>query len=676
MGTKNRDYAKFSTVLGLAEDTNTFSHPLRGGYNEKEFFVEKNNVCFAKFSRPMKNNTKINYSYLIIIILLNSWSDQISLNAQTLSNYIHAREINEAQLTEIQLLNLEKIQNNLSFVDYSFVQIEDLTLFQSGGLVQVDIPGKQCQPVVFKAKNVQYYSPNKYYWYGEIEPIDTCSCSEGHLFVQAQDSFKVGYLKIDDESYTIDDIGGEVNVLGTVDTSYTIALECPSNGENEGLRPIKAQDRGGSCDIRVLILYTPAAANFVPNIIATATANLSMTNQFFRNSGLKKDEINLVLAGIVGVDFTETSVIKNDLNEFTDPSSTIMSIGGVPLTTLITNVGADVVMILGRSTTWDLAGLQQDFGPFTQTSFAILQVGDGELSSTVFAHELAHLFGCRHEPCEVSGGADCDDTGPVEHAHVFKTGCFPNKKKRRTIMFSTANTKVIPHFSNPNVSYQGKATGETSRDNASILRDNACTMANAFMGGDEPIAVYILGKSYHCINSGNSISLNSIVFGGSPGPHAYEWRVSTDGVNYGGIVGTNQNLSISGPYSLGQIIWVRLKVTSSNNETSEDFFSVGIVFCEHGHLRPDKPNMLNGIVAFPNPVAHQTKYSFQLEEGMQVTLKITNFSGKPIRTILDNTWLDSGYYEEDLDLTRVPPGVYNLRLLTGNKHYNLRIVKL
>jgi Metallo-peptidase family M12 len=624
----------------------------------------------------MENKTLKFTAYLTIVVLLQILGFQTSLIAQTLSNYIHSREINETQLTESQLLNLGKIQNNLSFVDYDFIQIEDLALFQSGGLVQIYIPESQCQTVVFKAKNVQYFSPNKYSWYGEIEQVDTCSCFEGHLFVLAQDSIKIGYLKIDDVGYTIGDIGGEVNVLGTVDTSYTIELQCSANGENEGISSVEAQDRGGNCDIRVLILYTPAAADFVPNITATATVDLNMTNQFFRNSGLGKDEINLVLADIVGVDFTESSVIKDDLNEFTNSSSTIESIGGVPLATLITNAGADIVMILGRSTTWDLAGLQQDFGPFTQTSFAILQVGDGELSSIVFAHELAHLFGCRHEPCVVPGGSKCDDIGPIEHAHVFKTGCFPNKKKRRTIMFSTADTKVIPHFSNPNVSYKGEATGETSRDNASILRNNACTMATAFAGGDQPLTVYILGKNYHCINSGNGISLSSIVYGGSPGTYTYEWRISNDGVNYGGIISTNQNLSISGPFLLGQIIWVRIKVISANNEINEDFFSIGIVFCEHGHLRPEKPNRFDEIVVFPNPAVNYTRCSFQLEKGMNVVLKITDFSGTPVKTIFDSTWLDSGYYEEPVDLIGIPQGIYNLRLLTGDKLYNSRIVKL
>lgn len=65
-----------------------------------------------------------------------------------------------------------------------------------------------------------------------------------------------------------------------------------------------------------------------------------------------------------------------------------------------------------------------------------------------------------------------------------------------------------------------------------------------------------------------------------------------------------------------------------------------------------------------------------MNKSMNVTLKITDFSGNPIKTIFDNIWLEGGYYQEIVNLESLPQGIYNLSLLTGDKIINSRIIKL
>ncbi len=520
----------------------------------------------------MKNTNGQSYLCLIITAVLVICGGQIILTAQAQTNFIHPQTINESQLTQTQSSTFQKIKDNANFLQYNFIKIEDLASFQDGGIIKVNISGHQCGTLAFRAKNVQYYSSNKYTWYGEVASGNTCSCSEGQLLIIAQDGNKFGYLKIDDDDYSIDDIGGGVNVLGKVDSSKEFG--CGTLGESGEITPPETQNRGGgNCDIRVLVLFIPAAASAVTNITATATTDVTLTNQAFRNSGLMQSDINLVLAGVVGVTFTESPFIATDLMSFTSPTSTITSTAGVPLGTLIANASADVVMILGKGASWDLGGLQQGFGSFTTTSFAILRTGNGVQAPLIFPHELGHLLGCRHETCGNSNsGQNCDNTGLSQHAHVFTTGCWPNRKVRRTIMFTTISDKAISYFSNPDISYAGNPTGDATHNNSAMIRNSACIMANAVNGGDPLLTAHIAGKHQLCRYEDNAI-FEANVAGGAPGPYSYEWQKSSDGVNYSGVMGTDQSFVINGPFSQGQKIFVRVKVKSAGNEISEDFFS-------------------------------------------------------------------------------------------------------
>ncbi len=88
------------------------------------------------------------------------------------------------------------------------------------------------------------------------------------------------------------------------------------------------------------------------------------------------------------------------------------------------------------------------------------------------------------------------------------------------------------------------------------------------------------------------------------------------------------------------------------------------------------PNSHIDFVVSPNPVTDQMKYSFTLDKSMDVVLKITDFSGRPIKKLFDNISLEAGYYEETVDLNNLPKGIYNFYFLAGDKVLNSRIIKL
>ncbi len=78
-------------------------------------------------------------------------------------------------------------------------------------------------------------------------------------------------------------------------------------------------------------------------------------------------------------------------------------------------------------------------------------------------------------------------------------------------MYSSVDTDVIPNFSNPLIFYKGKATGDATHDNSMMLRSSACTMANAFIGGDTSITAYIAGVyNLYLLTGANVLSLKII----------------------------------------------------------------------------------------------------------------------------------------------------------------------
>jgi hypothetical protein len=67
-----------------------------------------------------------------------------------------------------------------------------------------------------------------------------------------------------------------------------------------------------------------------------------------------------------------------------------------------------------------------------------------------FAHEIGHLQGCRHD----RGDDRCDEPYAYGHGYKFNVGGNPFRT-----MMAIGNEPRIQHWSNPNVFYQGVATG-------------------------------------------------------------------------------------------------------------------------------------------------------------------------------------------------------------------------
>jgi len=105
--------------------------------------------------------------------------------------------------------------------------------------------------------------------------------------------------------------------------------------------------------------------------------------------------------------------------------------------------------------------------------------------SYVFAHELGHNMGCHHAVGDGDPPTQRGD-GLYNYSHGWRW-TWHGANQYRTIMAYSPGTRV-PHFSNPNVFYDGDPTGRDDlEDNARSINNAAFTVANwrlTVSGGD------------------------------------------------------------------------------------------------------------------------------------------------------------------------------------------------
>ncbi len=232
-----------------------------------------------------------------------------------------------------------------------------------------------------------------------------------------------------------------------------------------------------TCRVNVLVAYTSAAQAAHGNIPGLAQLAVSQTNVTYANSKVTGLALNLV--GTLAVSYVESGSLtggnSTDLVRLQNPSDGWMD----QVHTARTEMGADIVVLLVNNL--DSLGI---FGQASQilatpgTAFAVVD-WEAAVDNLTFAHELGHLQGARHHL-----EADTSLT-PYAHGHG---SCRDWPYKYKTVM-GTADCAHprVPHWSNPDVTYNNRSTGDrTRRNNARVLRETACTVsglsAPALMG--------------------------------------------------------------------------------------------------------------------------------------------------------------------------------------------------
>lgn len=378
-------------------------------------------------------------------------------------------------LQSAQLEKFKILERNPRIKKIHLTTIKNLVEHQKEGYFEFNLP-ELPETFTAKAKFVEKKSDEDFKWSGQLTDDlgqITLISEKGELF---------GHIAVADQFYELYPLGEDKYALVELDRSQFTTEECatvdsPSPGISGKDRNEPEDKRFINCNlpIRVLVLFTANADAAVPDIIQTSMLSIFQTNNAFQNSAVSGNFAPITMAGPIQINFNETANIDNDVNTLA---------GRADIQTLRNNNGADLVVILTDGNYAGVLGIVQQIGPNNATSYAIVEA-DAATGNYTFAHELGHLFGGRHEQCNINPFGACDNTAGDAHGYSFTYGLF-GINKRHTIMHQLIpNYSRILHYSNPNVQYSGNNTGIVNQNNnARQINDQAATVAGfrSFIG--------------------------------------------------------------------------------------------------------------------------------------------------------------------------------------------------
>ncbi len=343
---------------------------------------------------------------------------------------------------------------------------------------------------------------------------------------------------------------------------------------------------------------------------------------------------------------------------------------------------ADLVIALTNQAYGNVFGRVFAIGPNTNAIVGISQIRFSNAPRFTLAHELAHLFGARH---------DTDTDGTCEHGFLFQD---QNRVDRRTILAASPATVLGPggrelHFSNPEVFINGAASGTANDNNARVLRNAGCTVAGYKLPPEW--ASFISSFDVVCRNE---LTFQACAFIMEPGtgfpgeaPYTYEWHYSVDG-GTSIYLGDDECESVTPPVS-GAFMYFFLTITSDDNLVNHHTKIVKILDTSDPPCALTRPEVTNFIVInehidflkfeyqiTPNP--SRGLFSIRMSNRVNkidehvVTAELSDLHGKPHINMLINLTNS----ESEFDISKLPPGTYILKVTRGEYFSYHKIIKL
>ncbi len=600
---------------------------------------------------------------------------------------IEVSDVTELKLNNEHSKKYENLKKNKLYKEVSLIKFGSISKISktNNGAIPIKIPGVK-KSYIAKPVEIEYTSEENYIWKGEFNKVD------GYLNIICKDGEVFGNIQIEDRFFEIQAFEPGKNVIIEYNELELSKMTCGYSHDENDTASYKASYNNGTLKaastystaiVRVLVLYTNAAASAVTNINNTANLAISQMNSTIRNSDVDSYLV-MSLAAVVPFTFTESFDIGEDVEDLSENNLANQ---------LRANHEADLVILLtdGNYQSWNgyswstVFGIVDNIGPSYNEAFSIVEADAATSSRYSFAHEAGHLFGGLH---------DNHNIGSYEHGYTFKTGIWPFRTDRYTVMCTVGKYPRIMYYSNPDVDYKNKATGTSSFYDVSRKLEFEASTVEAFTPYTPPFSAYIAGTTSG--NNSGTYTWCAIKTSGTA-PYTYKWQSSLDGFNYLYTLGTAQNVTSKLPFN--NDLYLKLTVTSADGQVVVDYHTVNNYNAKYPEpelpeLPENKSGELNAnsdsdriflqkamsdtttnfsfLTTYPNPVQDYTTISYYTNADSHVFIDIWDINGKKMETITMGKQ-EKGRYSIILNASKYPSGIYFCKLHIDDKYLSHKI---
>ena len=542
-----------------------------------------------------------------------------------------------------------------------YISIGDVAQFETNGLLNFSLPGVS-GTLQSEAVRVEYTSSSNYIWSAKL------TNQPGYFSLIVRPEGKVGFFQLQGRYFDIHPLNSTVSLLREIDLNQLSGEDCALLGTSSAPAIDWCQPDNNNCfaEIDVLVLVTPDVGGWFsaqPDIwqaLITAVQGIESVNMAFANSAIPNKQIRWQAEMFNFQGFDPILDIVDDLDDLE-----------VDAAGLREQRQADVVIMLTSMDYIGFAGVASGPDPACPTpsepcAFAIVEIQSIAGPRWTFAHEFAHLLGARHNRptnCSAAGVCGNDTTTVCAHAWLFNDA---GGNEQRTILarmdsVEQVNGSVrIPHYSNPDVAFNGAPTGTVDNDNSRIIRNAACFVDDF---NHAEWIVGIEGPDQWCPEIEPTMTFDAVVTPpvqgwGLPGnpPYQYEWRRNCGPIfNPGNFISNQPSITLSAPYCQ-PTFWIQLKVTSSEGAVRVvqrkiypcDWYNGGgeernTIPVRHGKIASLFPNPADDVFRIVVPNSAEQKTTVRITDGFGKSVKNFTISDSP-EIVVSTSDFASGVY--------------------------------
>jgi len=318
------------------------------------------------------------------------------------------------------------------------------------------------------------------------------------------------------ELYRIEPIGDGIHAVVKIDETSLPSCAKPLETQKETAVSLSAPETAyapgdGFVEIDVLIAYTPMVRAARRDLAALMDLAIEETNQSYRNSDI---HIRLNLVDSMEVNYSEAGKSFNtNLEDFVAMRA---------VNERRDSRGADVaILIVDNREYCGLAYLMPD----DALAYGVVYYNCITGGNYTFAHEVGHIQGARHDE------RTDPSNSPYAYGHGYIHPSTTASQNFRTVMAYDCTGRSCPeiqYWSNPDITYNGIATGTTQTNNNARLLNETAQRVAAFRSRPTPPPV----ETSFGYNHGWRVDKHPILLADVNGDN----RVDIVGFGEGGVV--------------------------------------------------------------------------------------------------------------------------------------------